>query len=133
MLEDKEVAQKVLKSLQVEDFTVLLHRKIVSAIERLLKDDKEINSQKVIDCLDDDKAANIISRILMEEVITFDEKVISGYINTINNYKLVQEKKDLEKKAKTLDEKIKKSEKIEESDLKELGKIAQQLKSRNVN
>lgn len=133
MLEDKEIAQKVLKNLQVEDFTVLLYRKIVSVIERLLKDDKEINSQKVIDCLDDDKAANLISRILMEEVITFDKKVISGYINTINNFKLVQEKKNLEKKAKILDEKIKKSEKIEENDLKELGKIAQQLKARDVN
>lgn len=133
MLEDKEIAQKVLKSLQVEDFTVLLHREIVSAIERLLKDDKEINSQKVIDYLNDDKATNIISSILMEEAITFDEKVISGYINTINNFKLVQEKKNLEKKAKMLDEKIKKSEKIEENDLKELGKIAQQLKARDVN
>jgi len=132
MLEDKEIAQKVLKSLQVEDFTVLLHQKIVSAIERLLKDDKEINSQKVMDCLDDDKAANIISRILMEEVVTFDENVISGYINTINNFKFFQEKKNLERKAKMLDEKIKKSEKIEENDLKELGKIAQQLKARNV-
>ena len=133
MLEDKEIAQKVLKNLQVEDFTVLLYRKIVSVIERLLKDDKEINSQKVIDCLDDDKAANLISRILIEEVITFDKKVISGYISTINNFKLVQEKKNLEKKAKILDEKIKKSEKIEENDLKELGKIAQQLKARDVN
>ncbi len=133
MLEDKKIAQNVLKSLKVEDFTVLLHREIVSTIERLLKDDKEINSQKVIDCLDNDKAAKLISRILMEEVITFDEKVITGYINTINNFKLVQEKKNLEKKAKILDEKIKKSEKIEENDLKELGEIAQQLKTRNMN
>ncbi len=133
MLEDKKIAQNVLKSLKVEDFTVLLHREIVSTIERLLKDDKEINSQKVIDCLDNDKAAKLISRILMEEVITFDEKVITGYINTVNNFKLVQEKKNLEKKAKILDEKIKKSEKIEENDLKELGEIAQQLKTRNMN
>ncbi|MCK4309186.1 MAG: DNA primase [Candidatus Atribacteria bacterium] len=133
ILEDKKIAQNVLKSLKVEDFTVLLHREIVSTIERLLKDDKEINSQKVIDCLDNDKAAKLISRILMEEVITFDEKVITGYINTINNFKLVQEKKNLEKKAKILDEKIKKSEKIEENDLKELGEIAQQLKTRNMN
>ena len=133
MLEDKKIAQNVLKSLKVEDFTVLLHREIVSTIERLLKNDKEINSQKVIDCLDNDKAAKLISRILMEEVITFDEKVITGYINTINNFKLVQEKKNLEKKAKILDEKIKKSEKIEENDLKELGEIAQQLKTRNMN
>ncbi len=133
MLEDKKIAQNVLKSLKVEDFTVLLHREIVSTIERLLKDDKEINSQKVIDYLDNDKAAKLISRILMEEVITFDEKVITGYINTINNFKLVQEKKNLEKKAKILDEKIKKSEKIEENDLKELGEIAQQLKTRNMN
>ena len=133
MLEDKKIAQNVLKSLKVEDFTVLLHREIVSTIERLLKNDKEMNSQKVIDCLDNDKAAKLISRILMEEVITFDEKVITGYINTINNFKLVQEKKNLEKKAKILDEKIKKSEKIEENDLKELGEIAQQLKTRNMN
>jgi DNA primase len=65
----------------------------------------------------------------MEEIITLDEKIISGYIDTINNIKLVQERKNLEKKAKMLDEKIKKSEKIEENDLKELRKIVQQLKS----
>jgi DNA primase len=65
----------------------------------------------------------------MEEIITLDEKIISGYIDTINNFKLVQERKNLEEKAKMLDEKIKKSEKIEENDLKELRKIGQQLKS----
>jgi DNA primase len=65
----------------------------------------------------------------MEEIITLDEKIISGYIDTINNFKLVQERKNLEEKAKMLDEKIKKSEKIEENDLKELRKIDQQLKS----
>ena len=65
----------------------------------------------------------------MEENITFDEKIISGYVDTINNFKLAQERKNLEKRAKNLDEKIKKSEKIEKDDLKELREIVRQLKS----
>jgi len=69
----------------------------------------------------------------MEETITFDEKIISGYIDTINNFKLAQERKNLEKRAKNLDEKIKKSEKIEEDDLKELREIVRQLKGQNIN
>jgi len=133
MLENEKIAQDILKKLKAKDFTVPLHRQIVEAIEKNLKDDKILDSQKVIDCLNDDGAAKLISKILMEETITFDEKIISGYVDTINNFKLTQERKNLEKRAKILDEKIKKSEKIEEDDLKELREIVRQLKSKNIN
>jgi len=133
MLENEQIAQDILKKLKSKDFSVLVHRQIVTAIEKKLKDDKAVDSQKVIDCLNDDEAAKLISKILMEETITFDEKIISGYIDTINNFKLTQERKNLEKRAKILDEKIKKSEKIEEDDLKELREIVRQLKSQNIN
>ena len=133
MLENEQIARDILTKLKTEDFSVLLHRQIVTAIEKNLKDDKIVDSQKVIDYLNDDKAAKLISKILMEETITFDEKIISGYADTINNFKLAQERKNLEKRAKILDEKIKKSEKIEEDDLKELREIVRQLKSQNIN
>ena len=133
MLENEQIAQDILKKLKAKDFSVLLHRQIVTAIEKKIKDDQAIDSQKVIDCLNDDEAAKLISKILMEETITFDEKIISGYVDTINNFKLIQERKNLEKRAKILDEKIKKSEKIEEDDLKELREIVRQLKTQNIN
>jgi len=133
MLENEKIAQGILTKLKAEDFSVLLHRQIVTAIEKNLKDDKVVNSQKVMDYLNDDEAAKLISNILMEETITFDEKIISGYVDTINNFKLAQERKNLEKRAKILDEKIKKSEKIEDDDLKELREIVRQLKSQNIN
>jgi len=133
MLENEKIAQDILKKLKAKDFTVPLHRQIVDAIEKNLKDGKILDSQKVIDCLDDDGAAKLISKILMEETITFDEKIISGYVDTINNFKLAQERKNLEKRAKNLDEKIKKSEKIEEDDFKELREIVRQLKGQNIN
>ncbi|MGB6606698.1 MAG: DNA primase [Atribacterota bacterium] len=133
MLENEQIAQNILKKLKAKDFTVPLHRQIVEAIEKILKDDKIIDSQKVIDCLNDDKAAKLISKILMEETITFDGKIISGYVDTINNFKLTQERKNLEKRAKILDEKIIKSEKIEKDDLKELREIVRQLKGQNIN
>ena len=133
MLENVKIAQDILKKLKAKDFTVPLHRQIVDAIEKNLKDGKILDSQKVIDCLDDDGAAKLISKILMEETITFDEKIISGYVDTINNFKLAQERKNLEKRAKNLDEKIKKSEKIEEDDFKELREIVRQLKGQNIN
>jgi len=133
MLENEQIAQNILKKLKAKDFTVPLHRQIVEAIEKILKDYKMIDSQKVIDCLNDDKAAKLISKILMEETITFDGKIISGYVDTINNFKLTQERKNLEKRAKILDEKIIKSEKIEKDDLKELREIVRQLKGQNIN
>jgi DNA primase len=133
MLENEKIAQDILKKLKAKDFTVPLHHQIVEAIEKNLKDDKIIDSQKVIDCLNDEEAAKLISKILMEETITFDEKIISGYVDTINNFKLNQERKNLEKRAKIIDEKIIKSEKIEEDDLKELREIVRQLKGKNIN
>ena len=133
MLENEQIARDILNKLKAKDFSILLHRQIVTAIEKKLKDDKAIDSQKVIDCLNDDEAAKLISKILMEETITFDQKIISGYVDTINNFKLIQKRKNLEKRAKILDEKIKISEKIEEDDLKELREIVRQLKSQNIN
>jgi len=133
MLENEKIGRDILKKLKAKDFTVPLHCQIVEAIEKILKDDKIIDSQKVIDCLNDDKAAKLISKILMEETITFDGKIISGYVDTINNFKLTQERKNLEKRAKILDEKIIKSEKIEKDDLKELREIVRQLKGQNIN
>jgi len=131
MLENEHIAQNILKKLKSEDFSVLIHRQIVTAIEKILKDDKIVTSQKIIDYLADDQAAKLISKILIEEIITFDEKIISGYIDTINNFKLVQERKNIEKRTKILDEKIKKSEKIEEEDLKQLREIVRELKEKN--
>ena len=133
MLEKEEIAQDILKKLKKEDFSVPLHRQIVAAIEKILKEDKIVDSQKIIDYLADDSAAKFISKILLEETITFNQKIISGYIDTINNYKLIQEKKNLEKRAKILDEKIKQSEKMDEDDLKELREIVRQLKGQNIN
>ncbi|TET07846.1 MAG: hypothetical protein E3J83_04625, partial [Candidatus Atribacteria bacterium] len=133
MLENEKIVRDILTKLKAEDFSVLLHRQIITAIEKNLKDDKMVDSQKVIDYLNDDKAAKLISKILMEETITLNEKIISGYVDTINNFKLVQKRENLEKRAKMLDEKIKKSKKIEEDDLKELREIVRQLKSQNIN
>ncbi|MEA3454313.1 MAG: toprim domain-containing protein, partial [Candidatus Caldatribacteriota bacterium] len=132
MLENEKITQDIFTKLKAEDFSVPLHRQIVTAIEKNVKYDKIVDSQKVIDYLNDNEAAKLISNILMEETITFDEKILSGYVDTINNFKLTQERKNLEKRAKILDEKIKKSEKIEEDDLKELREIVRQLKSQNI-
>ena len=106
-----------------------MHCQIVAAIEKILEDGKVVDSQKVIDYLYDNKAAKLISKILMGETITFDLKILSGYIDTINNFKLTKERRNLKKRAKILDEKIKSSEKIEEDDLIELREIVRQLKS----
>ncbi|HUS49290.1 MAG TPA: DnaB-like helicase N-terminal domain-containing protein, partial [Candidatus Paceibacterota bacterium] len=133
MLENEQIAQNILKKLKSEDFSVLMHRQIVAAIEKILKDDRIVNSQTIIDYLADDEVAKLISKILIEETVTFDEKIISGYIDTMNNFKLIQERKNLEKRTKMLDEKIKKSEKIEEEDLKKLREIVRELKGQNNN
>jgi len=131
MLENKDIALKVLKELELEDFTIPFHREILANIKKKMEEQGEVKSQTIIDSLNDEKTTSFISKILMDDTITFDEKVISGYISTIKRHKSLQEKKVLEKKAKLLDEKIKESEKIEEKDLAELRDILNQLKLMN--
>ena len=129
MLEDKEIALKILNELSFDDFNIPLHREIVSIIKNKIEENANIDSQIIIDSLENPQAAKFISKVLLEEMITFDEKIIEGYIQTIKTYKSLQEKKNLEKKAELLDEKIKKSQKIEEKDRIELMNILKQLKN----
>jgi len=93
MLNDKEMAKKILRKMRARNFSVLLHRKIVRAIDRILEEDGEINSQNLIGYLPSQEAIKIIIDILMKEKIYSDEKVIFGFIDTVNNFRLLQEKK----------------------------------------
>ena len=128
MLESKEIAQKVLNDLSVEDFSVPLHQNIFIAIKNRIEKNTNVESQVIIDSMENTNAAQLISKILLEENVTFDEKIIDGYIQTIKKFKYLQERKYLEKKAKLLDEKIKKSEKLSKKDKEELVQLLKQLK-----
>jgi len=132
ILVNEKIAPELIEKIEEEDFSLLLHRQIIKIIRNLFKAGKKIEAQKVIDYLNDARAARLIAQILMEEEIILDRKVILGCVETIKNYRLNQEIKELERRAKILDEKIKQSEKIENNDLKELEKISQQLKMRNI-
>ena len=94
MLRNKEMAQKILRKMRAGDFSVLLHRKIVKAIDRILEDDEEINPQNLIDYLPSFEALKIVIDILMREIIYSNEKVIFGFVDTVNNFRLLREKKD---------------------------------------
>ncbi|GAF92509.1 unnamed protein product, partial [marine sediment metagenome] len=48
MLENEQIARGILKKLKAKDFSVLMHRQIIAAIEKILEDDKIVNSQKII-------------------------------------------------------------------------------------
>jgi len=128
MLESRDIAAKIFNELKIEDFSIPLHREIVSSIKKQIIDKENIDSQTIIDSLDNINAVKLISRILIEETITFDEKIINGYINTIKKFKSLLEKKDLTKKAKLLDEKIKKTGKLEKKDREQLIEFLRELK-----
>jgi len=132
ILENEKVTSELLEKIEEEDFSHPLHRQIIITIKNLFKGGKKIEAQKIINYLDNERATKLIAEILMDEEITFDRKVIMGCVETIKNYRLNQEIKELERKAKILDEKIKKAEKIDQNDLKELERISQQLRMRNI-
>ena len=92
MLGDKETAKKILKKIRLGDFSVLLHRKIVRAVDRILENDEEINPQNLLDYLPSLEAVKIVIDILMRKEITLDEKVIFGYIDTEKNFKVLSRK-----------------------------------------
>lgn len=92
MLGNKEMAQKILRKMRAGDFSVFLHRRIVRVIDRLLEDGEEINSNDLVDHLKSSEAIKLIINILMREEMTSDEKVISGYIDTVNNFRQLSRK-----------------------------------------
>ncbi|MBP8718315.1 MAG: DNA primase [Candidatus Atribacteria bacterium] len=107
MLQKRDNIEKIFSELQVEDFSVQEHREIVSIIMDLFKGGEKVSLQKVMDELEDPKMISLLSKIIMQDLVSLDTMVINRSIRAIKKYKLQQELAKIKNKIRE-EERVKK-------------------------
>lgn len=107
MLQKRDNIEKIFSELQVEDFSVQEHREIVSIIMDLFKGGEKVSLQKVMDELEDPEMISLLSKIIMQDLVSLDTMVINRSIKAIKKYKLQQELAKIKNKIRE-EERIKK-------------------------
>lgn len=100
MLQKKENIEKIFSKLKVEHFTVKEHQEIVSIIKELYKKGEKIDLQKIIDKLKTEETINLLSQIMLKDIITSDQETVNRSINAVKKYVLQLELDNLNKKIK---------------------------------
>jgi len=100
MLQKRNKIEKIFLELKIDDFSVKEHRDIVSIIKDLFKKGEKIHLQKVIDELDDQKKINLLSQIMLKDVISLDDESIKRSIKAIKKYRLQLELERISSKIK---------------------------------
>ncbi len=100
MLQNKDDSEKIFSELEVEDFTVNEHRYIVSVIKNLFKRGEIISLQKVIDEISNPKITNLISEIMLKDIISSDPETVHRSIKAIKKNQLQLELKKIKSKIK---------------------------------
>jgi DNA primase len=88
MLQKRDVIERIISDLKVEDFTVPEHREIYSTIINLFNKGEKISLQKIMDEIAEPKITNLIPRIMIRDVVSLDSVTIERSINAIKIYKL---------------------------------------------
>ena len=98
MLQKRDVIERIISDLKVEDFTVPEHREIYSTIIDLFNKGEKISLQKVMDEIAEPKITNLIPRIMIRDVVSLDSGTIERSINAIKIYKLQLELEKIKNK-----------------------------------
>jgi len=107
MLQKRDNIEKIFSELQVEDFSVQEHREIVSIIMDLFKGGEKVSLQKVMDELEDPEMISLLSKIIMQDLVSLDTMVVNRSIKAIKKYKLQQELAKIKNKIRE-EERVKK-------------------------
>lgn len=98
MLQKRDVIERIISDLKVEDFTVPEHREIYSTIINLFNKGEKISLQKVMDEIAEPKITNLIPRIMIRDVVSLDSGTIERSINAVKIYKLQLELEKIKNK-----------------------------------
>lgn len=104
MLQKKDQLEKILSELNVEDFSIPEHQEIISVIINLKKKGERISVQKVMDLIENPQIINLLSQIILKDLISLDSAALERSIRAIKTYKLTLElntiKSEIEKDEK---------------------------------
>lgn len=88
MIHEGKGIGRIFAELNIDDFTRTEHRAIISVIKNLFENGEKINIQKVIDQLENQRIINLLSQIVLKDVVYFDEEIVNRSINAIKKYRL---------------------------------------------
>jgi len=100
ILQNRENIKKIFSELEVDYFTVKEHREILSVIKDFYEEGEKIDIQKIMDKLGNQKEINLLSQIMMKDVVSSDEESFKRSINAIKKYRLQLELKKVSSKIK---------------------------------
>ena len=100
ILQNRENIKKIFSELEVDYFTVTEHREILSVIKDFYEKGEKIDIQKIMDKLGNQKEINLLSQIMMKDVVSSDEESFKRSINAIKKYRLQLELKKVSSKIK---------------------------------
>ena len=126
MLQKRDVIERIISDLKVEDFTVPEHREIYSTIIDLFNKGEKISLQKVMDEIAEPKITNLIPRIMIRDVVFLDSGTIERSINAIKIYKLQLE---LEKIKNKINEEEKRKKAVTAELLQEYQDLLHKIKT----
>ncbi len=109
MLQRRDAIERIVSDLRVEDFTVPEHREIFSIIINLFNSGEKVSLQKVMDKIEQPPITNLLSRIMLRDVISLDSVTIERSIKAIKVYRLQLE---LEKIKKAINEEEKRKKNV---------------------
>ncbi len=100
MLQKGICIEKIFSELKVNDFSIPEHRDIISVMHNLFRKGEKIHLQKVINELGDQNKINLLSQIMLKDVVSSDEETINRSINAIKKYRLQLELKKIKSRIK---------------------------------
>jgi len=100
ILQNRENIKKIFSELEVDYFTVKEHREILSVIKDFYEKGEKIDIQKIMDKLVNQKEINLLSQIMMKDVVSLDKESFERSINAIKKHRLQLELKKVSSKIK---------------------------------
>lgn len=88
MVNENKKIEKIFSEIGINDFKIKEHKEIVMVIKSLFEEGEKVNIQKIIDRLEDQKIINLLSQIVLKDVIYSDEETTTRSINAIKKYNL---------------------------------------------
>lgn len=126
LLYNKENIEKIASEIKIEDFSVPEHQEIFSVIINLYKNREVVSLQKVLDKIERPEMINLVSRIILRDVISCDENAIDRSIKAVKTHRF---KLELEKIKRAINEEEKRNKEVSPELLQEYQNILHKIKT----
>ncbi len=126
LLQQREDMERIVSELKEADFSVPEHQEIFSTIMNLFNKGEKVTLQKVLDEIEKPEIINLVSQIILRDVISCDSNAIDRSIKAIKTYRLQLE---LERIKSAIQDEEKSKKEVTPELLKEYQDILHKIKT----